>query len=92
MTTNTTTFPRATGPVIFVSDHSDAHLCVAVAPTGHCDGCEHYRAADADDDDDWCWLKEGKYSDGREDECPAWKSHNTRLTCPQGRERKDDER
>jgi len=66
----------------FVSDYADSNLCVVGSPTGCCDGCEHYRPGDnysAEDVEDWCWLKEGKYADGREAECPAWKSHNTEL-------------
>jgi hypothetical protein len=78
MTLQTKVFPRTLNAVTFVSGYADEHLCVAGAPTGHCDGCEHYRTAD--DDDDWCWLKEGKYTDGREHECLAWKSHNAEVS------------
>lgn len=62
----------------FVSEYADANLCVADAPTGKCNGCEHYRLASrysCEDVEDWCWLKEGKYADGRENECPAWESY-----------------
>lgn len=59
----------------FVCDYADAHLYEANAPKGLCDGCPHYRHATQltdDDNDDWCWLKEGKYADGLWHECPAW--------------------
>ncbi len=70
----------------FVSDYADAHLYEEGNPRGLCAGCEHYRPADGGDVDDeanedWCWLKEGKYADGRESECPAWiSSQNTKVS------------
>ena len=63
----------------FVSDYADANLYKVGSPKGKCGKCEHYRAADnysAEDIEDWCWLKEGKYAEGRENECPAWISRN----------------
>ena len=63
-------------PERFLSDYADNHLYEPGSPKGMCDGCEHYRPADGmsndEEDADWCWLKEGKYADGREGECPAW--------------------
>ena len=61
-------------PEDFVSNYAEEHLYEQDAPKGMCDGCPHYRRGieDGEDEDDWCWLKEGKYADGRENECPAW--------------------
>jgi hypothetical protein len=59
----------------FVCDYADSNLSNANAPKGLCDGCPHYRHATQltdDDNDDWCWLKDGKYGDGQWEQCPAW--------------------
>jgi len=61
----------------FVCDYADANLSEANAPKGLCDGCPPYRHATQltdDDNDDWCWLKEGAFADGLWEQCPAWVS------------------
>ena len=70
----------------FVSDYADEHLYEPDEPKGMCADCQHYRSAchySDEDTEDWCWLKEGAFADGRENECPAWiSSQNDKVINP----------
>lgn len=71
------TTPLSRSAARFVSNYADNQLYEAGKPTGMCADCQHHRPATINSEKDWCWLKEGAFAEGREEECPAWISSRT---------------